>query len=80
MESNQQEAMRSAVSRTVVVRYRGTWYRITPKAYEPERQTFQIAWSQIREGKSPASAYRDWFKSEQNEMKLFYPSFRKDES
>jgi lipocalin len=61
------------------VRYQGKWYKISPKPYEPERQTFQIAWHLIREPLiTKEEAYRTWYKREQESVKVFYPSFRKD--
>jgi hypothetical protein len=62
-----------------VVRYQGKWYKIVPKPYEPERQTIQIAWHLIREPLiTKEEAYRAWYKNEQENVKVFYPSFRKD--
>jgi hypothetical protein len=62
-----------------VVRYEGKWYKIVPKPYEPERQTYQIAWHLIREPLiAKEEAYRTWYKNEQENVKVLYPSFRKD--
>jgi lipocalin len=62
------------------VRYKGTWYKIVPKPYEPERQTFQISWHLIREpNTTKEEAYRTWFKREQENVKVLYPSFRKED-
>lgn len=44
-----------------IVRHAGRWIRIRPRPYEPERMTTDVAWIQIKEGKSPEEAYRDWF-------------------
>jgi len=61
------------------VRYKGKWYKIVPKPYEPERQTFQISWHLIREPLvAKEEAYRTWFKREQENVKVLYPSFRKE--
>jgi lipocalin len=61
------------------VRYKGKWYKINPKPFEPERQTFQIAWHLIREPLvTKEEAYRAWFKREQQNVKVLYPSFRKE--
>lgn len=61
------------------VRYKGKWYKINAKPYEPERQTFQIAWHLIREPLiTKEEAYRAWFKREQQNVKVLYPSFRKE--
>ena len=62
-----------------IVRYQGNWYTIKPKPYEPERQTYDIAWSLIqKQSSSSEEAYRNWYKSEQEKVKVLYPSFRKD--
>ncbi len=67
------------LSKMQAVRYQGKWYKIVPKPYEPERQTFQIAWNLIREPLIvKEEAYRSWYKAEQENVKVFYPSFRKD--
>lgn len=61
------------------VRYNGVWQKITPKPYEPERQTNEIAWSMLLDPKlNSASAYRRWYADEQRKAKVLYPSFRKD--
>jgi hypothetical protein len=62
-----------------LVRYEGNWYKIIPKPYEPERQTYEIAWMLIKNTKlSREEAYRLWYKKEQEVAKVLYPSFRKD--
>ncbi len=62
-----------------VVRYKGKWYKIVPKPYEPERQTFEISWHLIREqDTTKEEAYRTWYQREQENVKVLYPSFRKD--
>ena len=62
-----------------LVRYQGNWYKIKAKPYEPERQTYDIAWSLIlKQFATPEEAYRAWFKGEQEKVKVLYPSFRKD--
>jgi hypothetical protein len=64
-----------------VVRYKGKWYKITPKPYEPERQTYQIAWLLIREPSlAQEEAYRRWYEKEREIVKVLYPSFRKDDN
>lgn len=61
------------------VRYKGKWYKIIAKPYEPERQTFEIAWYLIHTpSASKEEAYRTWYKREQENVKVLYPSFRKD--
>ena len=61
-----------------VVRYNGKWFEIVPKPYEPERQTYQIAWMMIKQGITSSEAYRKWYSNEQSIVKVLYPSFRKD--
>lgn len=62
-----------------VVRYNGKWFKIVPKQYEPEAQTYQIAWMQIREPLiSPQEAYRNYFQRQREIVKVLYPSFRKE--
>lgn len=62
-----------------LVRYEGKWFRIQAKAYEPERQTTEIAWSMIREPSlKPPTAYRQWYEKERKNAKVLYPSFRKE--
>ncbi len=64
-----------------IVRYKGKWYKITPKSYEPEKQTAQVAWSQIREPEIVTTEhYRRFFEKQRNEARILYPSFRKDDS
>jgi hypothetical protein len=43
-----------------LVRVQGQWKTITPKPFEPERMTTDIAWIQLKEGVSPEEAYRRW--------------------
>ncbi len=63
-----------------IVRYQGKWYSIVPKPYEPERQTYQISWNLIRQPNiTKEEAYREWYKKEQKNVKVLYPSFRKEE-
>lgn len=59
-----------------IFRYQGRWYRINPKPWEPERQTWWIA-SKLVQGVSQVEAYRLWFAKRQQEAKLLYPNFRK---
>ena len=61
-----------------VVRYNGKWIRIIPKAYEPERQTYEIAWAMIKTSTSAPEAYRQWYANEQKKVSVLYPSFRKE--
>jgi hypothetical protein len=59
-----------------IFRYQNRWYRITPKPWEPERQTWFIA-SKLAQGISQVEAYRLWFGERQKQAKLLYPDFRK---
>lgn len=64
-----------------IVRYNKTWYKIVPKPYEPERQTAEIAWMQIKYpdlGKE--AAYRKYFEKQREDARILYPSFRKDDT
>lgn len=62
-----------------IVRYNGKWFKIMPKPYEPESQTYQIAWAQIREPLiTSEDAYREYFQRERENVKVLYPSFRKE--
>jgi len=64
-----------------IVRYQGKWYKITPKAYEPESQTAQIVWSQLREPElSIPEHYKRFYEKQRKEARILYPSFRKDDS
>ena len=63
------------------VRYNGKWYKIIPKPYEPERQTMEVAWAQIREPEIVTTEhYRKYFEKQRKEARILYPSFRKDDS
>ena len=63
-----------------LLRHNGKWYKVTPKAYEPERQTAQVAWAQIREPhKSKEEVYRNYFEKQREDARILYPSFRKDD-
>ena len=53
-----------------VVRYQGRWIRISPRSYEPERMTTDVAWLQIKEGLSAADAYRAWFERQRTISRL----------
>lgn len=61
------------------IRIQGKWFKLMPKPYEPERQTYNIAYAIISKGTTPEVAYREWFAQERKDAKLLYPSFRKDE-
>lgn len=62
-----------------IVRYNGTWYKIVPKPYEPECQTYEIAWTLIKQpDTTKEEAYRTWYEKQREIVKVLYPSFRKD--
>jgi len=62
-----------------IIRYNGKWYKINPKPYEPEKQTYEIAWGLVREPLVvPADIYKQYFERKRQEAKVLYPSFRKD--
>jgi len=64
-----------------MLHYNGKCYRIKAKPYEPERQTFQIAWALIKNpGMTPQKAYLEYFKRQREEAQILYPSFRKDDN
>jgi hypothetical protein len=55
---------------SALVRYNGEWIRVVPKPFEPERQTYEIAWNLIHDpSTTPAAAYRKWYKTEQEKYK-----------
>ena len=60
------------------IRVQGKWYKVMPKQYEPERQTYNIAYTLISKGTTPEVAYREWFAQERKDAKLLYPSFRNE--
>jgi hypothetical protein len=63
-----------------ILRYKGKWYKVTPKAYEPERQTAEVAWLQMREPITTQDAYRKFYEKQRSDAKILYPSFRKDDN
>lgn len=67
------------LSKMDAIRYEGKWYAISAKPYEPEKQTYQIAWMLAKNPEmTPAEAYRKFFERQRHEAKVLYPSFRKD--
>ena len=54
----------------ILVRFQGIWYTITPRPYEPERMTTDVAWAQIREGLDAQTAYRTWFMTQRKLSRL----------
>jgi hypothetical protein len=69
----------NTVKMVPAIRVQGKWYKVMPKPYEPERQTYAIAYQIISKGITSEQAYREWFFQERKDAKLLYPSFRKDE-
>lgn len=64
-----------------LLRYNGAWYKIKAKPYEPESQTVQVAWSQIREPEiAPMEHYKRYFEKQRKQAQILYPSFRKDDN
>ena len=62
------------------IRYKGKWYKINAKPYEPERQTHTIAWNLVREPLVvKEEVYRKYFETQRKEAKVLYPTFNKDE-
>jgi hypothetical protein len=52
------------------VRYNGKWFVIEPREFEPERQSMDIAWIQIKEGVDAPEAYRRWFETQRKITRL----------
>ena len=67
---------RTAMEKNTAIRYNGKWYKINKKPFEPERQTYEVAWIMIKEKLSPQDAYRKWYAQEREDAKLLYPSFK----
>ena len=61
------------------LKYNGQWFKVQKKPYEPERQTYEVAWMQIK-GMEVKEAYRTYFAKQQKEAQILYPSFRKDKN
>jgi hypothetical protein len=53
-----------------LIRFQGTWRIISPKPFEPERMTTDIAWIQLKESVTPEEAYRRWFARQRNLSRL----------
>ena len=53
-----------------VVRYDGKWFAIEPCEFEPERQTTDVAWLQIKGDLTPEEAYRQWFEKQRKITRL----------
>ena len=63
-----------------LIRCKGRWYKVNSKPYEPEKQTAEIAWLQIREPLTPQEAYRRFYEKQREDARILYPSFRKDDN
>jgi lipocalin len=64
-----------------IIRYKGKWFKITPKPYEAESQTTKIAWALAKDEKlTPQEAYLKYFEKQRKEARILYPSFRKDDN
>jgi len=68
------------LSKMDAIRYQGKWYAISAKPYEPEKQTYQIAWMLVKNPEMTSQeAYRKFFERQRQEAKVLYPSFRNDD-
>jgi hypothetical protein len=54
-----------------LVRYDGRWVEIHPRPFEPERQTTDVAWLQVKQQHSPAEAYRHWVYLQRKLSRIF---------
>jgi hypothetical protein len=62
-----------------ILRFKGKWYKVVPKPYEPEKQTIEIAWEQIREPMLvKEEVYKTFYEKQRKQAKVLYPSFPKD--
>lgn len=55
-----------------LIRFGGTWHVVNPRPYEPPRQTYGVLWKQLKEGKTPEEAYREWFAKERQISTFLY--------
>ena len=63
-----------------LVQHNGTWYAIHPKPHESTRQTYEVAWSQIREPMMTATqSYIQYYAKQRKEARILYPSFVKND-
>jgi hypothetical protein len=63
----------------MIITYNNKKYVVTPRSYEPERMTREIAIMMITNPElqtNPKEAYRLWFKREMEDVKILYPEFR----
>ena len=62
-----------------ILRFKGKWYKVVPKPYEPEKQTIEVAWAQIREPLLlKEEIYKAFYETQRKQAKVLYPSFPKD--
>jgi hypothetical protein len=54
-----------------LIRFRSRWMEIRPRPYEPERQTTDVAWIQMKEDVSPEEAYRIWYEKQRTISRFF---------
>jgi hypothetical protein len=62
------------------VRFRGRWVKISPRPYEPERMTTDVAWIQLKEEVSPEEAYRLWYEKQRTISRFFQQCGSKPQS
>jgi hypothetical protein len=53
-----------------LVRFLGKWIEISPRPFEPERMTTDVAWIQITQGVDAPTAYRIWFAQQRKLSRL----------
>jgi hypothetical protein len=54
-----------------IVRFHGRWLEISPRPYEPERMTTDVAWIQIKEDVTAEEAYRLWYEKQRTISRFF---------
>jgi hypothetical protein len=57
-----------------LIRFQGKWHSVNPRPLEPPRQTYDIAWKQIKENKTAEEVYREWFAEERAISQFLYQS------
>lgn len=55
-----------------LIRFGDKWHVVQPRPYEPPKQTFWIAWKELKEKKSAEEVYRDWFAKERQISTFLY--------
>ena len=61
-----------------LVCHNGKWHVIEGKPDEPDRQTIEIAWKQIKTEVTPEDAYRSWYADQRDKSKVLYLNKKKD--